>query len=121
MPLNVFGNSSSSHDKGNKIDTPQFVKKTYLRSKYIESDIEENNELKGQYRIKNLKDPFSIRLACSKNYVDDKFNDPSIIKNIDHVDFNDENLVNVRFIKVISIPTLEEQLTPKNLCRSSYI
>ena len=35
------------------------------------------------------------------------------MKNIAHVGFNDKNLKNVRFIKVNSIPTLEEQLTTK--------
>ena len=32
MPINVFGNSSYSHDK--KIDTSFSVQKPYLRSKY---------------------------------------------------------------------------------------
>ena len=49
----------------------------------------------------------------TKNYVDKKFNEPSIIKNTDHVDFNDKILDNVHSIKVNSLPTLEEQLTPK--------
>ena len=49
----------------------------------------------------------------TKNYVDNKFKDPSIIKNTDHIDFNDKILDNVHSIKVNSLPTLEEQLTPK--------
>ena len=64
MPINVFGNSS--HDNNNKIDTSLFVQKPYLRTNYIESNIEEDIDLKGQYRIKNLPDPVSIRDACSK-------------------------------------------------------
>ena len=113
MPINVFGNSTSSYDNGNKIDTSLFVQIPYLRTSYIESNIEEHNDLKNQFKIENLPDPVSIREAASKNYVDNKFNDPSIIKNSDHVDFNDKDLNNVRCIKVNSIPTLEEQLTPK--------
>ena len=35
------------------------------------------------------------------------------MKTTDHVDFNDKNLNNVVFIKVNSIPSLEEHLTPK--------
>ena len=50
MPINVFGNSSSSHDKGNKIDTSFFVQKTYLRHNYIESNIEEDIDLKKTYK-----------------------------------------------------------------------
>ena len=49
----------------------------------------------------------------TKNYVDNKFDDPSIIKNTDHVDFNDKIIDNVHSIKVNSFPTLEEHLTPK--------
>ena len=60
-----------------------------------------------------MPDPISIREAVSKNYVDNVFNDPSIIKNTDRVDFNDKNLDNVHSIKVNSFQTLEEELTPK--------
>ena len=71
MPINVFGNSS--HDNNNKIDSSLFVQKPYLRTNYIESNIEEDIDLKNQYRIKNLPDPLSIREAASKNYVDNLF------------------------------------------------
>ena len=40
MPINVFGNSSSSHDNGKENDTSPFVQKAYLRTIYIESEIE---------------------------------------------------------------------------------
>ena len=50
MPINVFGNSNSNNsDK--KIDTSLFVQKAYLRTNYIESNIEEDIDLKNQYRI----------------------------------------------------------------------
>ena len=77
-----------------------FVQKPYLRTKYIEANIQEDINLKNQYRNKNLPDPNSIREPCSKNYVDNKFNDPSMIKNTTHVDFNDKNQDNVHSIKV---------------------
>ena len=70
MPINVFGNSSSSYGNGNKIDTSLFVQKPYLRINYIEANIEEHIDLKNQYRIKNLHDPISIREAAPKIYVD---------------------------------------------------
>ena len=41
MPINVFGNSNSN-DNGRKIDTSLFVQKPYLRTNYIESNIEED-------------------------------------------------------------------------------
>ena len=111
MPINVFGNSSNNSD--NKIDTSLFVQKPYLRTNYIESNIEEDIDLKNQYRIKNLPNPISIGEPVSKQYVDNKFNDPSIIKNTAHVDFNDKNLDNVRFVKVNSMPAVGEHLTAK--------
>ena len=78
MPINVIGNSSNNSD--NKIDTSMFVQKPYLRHNYIEADIEEDIDLKNQFRIKNLPDPISMREPASKNYVDNLFNDPNIVK-----------------------------------------
>ena len=46
MPINVFGNSSNISD--NKIDTSLFVQKPYLRTNYIEKNIEEDIDLKNQ-------------------------------------------------------------------------
>ena len=117
MPINVFGSSSSAYDNGNETDTSLFLQKPNLITIYIESNYEEDIDLKNRYRIKSLPDPISIREACGKNYVnifiDNIFNDPSIIKNTAHVDFNDKNLGNVHSIKVNSFPSLEEHLTPK--------
>ena len=98
MRINLF-RSSNSNDIDNKIDTSLFVQKPYLRSNYIEANIEDI-DLKNQYRIKNLPDPKSIRDAASKNYVDNEFNDLSIIKNSEHIDLNDRNIPNARFIQV---------------------
>ena len=92
MPINVIGNSSNNSEQ--KIDTSLFVQKPYLRTNYIESNIEEDIDLKNQFRIKNVPDPISIREAASKNYVDNLFNDPSIIKNNSHIDLNDRNIFN---------------------------
>ena len=78
MPINVFGNSSNNSEQ--KIDTSLFVQKPYLRANYIEASIEEDIDLKNQYRIKNIPDPISIRKAASKKYVDDLFNNPSVKK-----------------------------------------
>ena len=111
MPTNVFGNSSNNSD--NKIDTSLFVQKPYLRTNYIESNIEEDIDLKTEYRIKNLPDPISIRETCSKNYADNLFNDPSIVKNTEHIDLNDRNNTNARFIQVNQLPQIKIHLTAK--------
>ena len=111
MPINVFGKSSNNSD--NKIVTSSFVQKPYLISNYIESNVEEDIELKNQYRIKNLTDPNNIREACSKNYVVNLFNDPSIMKNNTHIDMNDRNITNARFIQVNQLPQIDSHLTAK--------
>ena len=103
MPNNVFGNSS--HDNNNKIDTSFFVQKPYLRTNYIESNIEEDIDLKNPYRIKKLPDPISIREAASKNYID-------IVFETD-INFNDTKLENINFVKVNYQPAVNEYLTPK--------
>ena len=109
MPINVFGNSNSNDN--NIIDTSLFVQKPYLRTKYIESNIEEDIDLKNQYRIKNLPDLFSIREPTPTHYVDILFNDPSLIKKTAHRDLNDRNITNARFIQVNQLPQLDSHLT----------
>ena len=111
MPIKVFGNSS--HDNNSKIDTSLFVQKPYLRTNYIESNIEEDIDLKNQFRIKNLPDTLSIREAASKNYVDNLFNGSSIVKNNAHIDLNDRNITNARFIQVNQLPQIDSHLTAK--------
>ena len=75
MPNNLFGLSSNNSD--NKIDTSLSVQKPYLRTNCIEANIEEDIDLKNQYRIKILTDLVGIREAASKIYVDTLFNDSS--------------------------------------------
>ena len=67
--------------------------------------------MKNQFRIKNLPDPIRIRDAASKNYVDYLFNDPSIFENIEHIDLNDKNITNVRFLQVNQLPQIDSLLT----------
>ena len=111
MPINIFGNSLNNSD--NKIDTSLFLQKPYLRHNYIEANIEEDIDLKNQYTIKNLPDPISIREPASKHYVDNLFNDPSIVKNNAHIDLKDRNITNARFIQVNQWHQIDSHLTPK--------
>ena len=96
MPINVFGYSSNNND--NKIDTSLFVQKPYLRTNYIESKIEEDIDLKNQYKIKNLPDPTNLQDACSKNYVDNAINEVSLVRNNRDNDFGNYNLTNITSI-----------------------
>ena len=69
--------------------------------------------LKNQYRIKKLPNPISITEPVSKIYVDNLFNDPSIIKSSAHIDLNDRNITNARFIQVNQLPQINSHLTAK--------
>ena len=117
MPIKKFGNSFSSYDKGNKVDTSLFVQKLYLRTNYIEANIEEDVDLKNQFRIKKSPDPISIREAASKSYVYKKLDDPSIIKsNNPHpdIDLNYKNIIHVGLIELNRRPEYGDQVTSKH-------
>ena len=103
-----------------KLIHPCLYKKPYLRFFYIESNFDEGLRLKNHCRSNCLKDPISIREAASKCNADTLFNDPSILKNIEHSDFNDKNLNNVRFVKVNSKPAVGEHLTAKYYVDNSF-
>ena len=69
--------------------------------------------LKNRYKIKISPGPFSIREACSKSYVDSLFNDSSFVKNTTHIDLNDENFSNARFIQGNQLPQIDSHSTAK--------
>ena len=109
----MFGIRSSSKDIGNKIDTSLFVQNPYLRSNYVEANIEEDINMKNHFKIKNLPCPQKNSDAICKSYVDNLFNDSSIIKNTAHRDLNDINITNARFIQVNQLPQIDSHLTAK--------
>ena len=111
MPIIVFGNSSNF--SGDKTDTSLFVQKPNLRTNYIEANIEEKIDLKNKYQIKKLPDPTKLQDAFSKNYVDNKFNDPVIIKNSAYRDLNYRKITNARFVQVNQLPQIDSHLTAK--------
>ena len=96
MPINVFGNSSNNSEQ--KIDTSLFIQKPYLRANYIESNIEEDIDLKNQYRIKNLPDPINLQDAGTKNYINNTIDEVSLVRNNQDNDFNNNNLTNINSI-----------------------
>ena len=114
MPINVFGNSSNNSEQ--KIDTSLFVQKPFLRTNYIEANIEEDINLKNQYRIKNLPDPINITEACNKKYVDNSIDEISLVRNNRDNDFGNYNLTNINSI------TLNKQAKNDNeVITKSYV
>ena len=69
--------------------------------------------MKNKFKIKNLSSPEEISDAVCKSYVDNLFNDPSIVKNNIHIDLNDRNITNARFIQVNQWPQINSHLKPK--------
>ena len=100
MPINVFGNSNSN-DNGNKIDTSLFVRKPYLKSNYIESDIESDIDLKNEYRIINIPSPIHEKDIVNKIHIDNKIGDKikRNIQNDDYISFLDHDNVEYKLIK----------------------
>ena len=96
MPTNVFGNSLNN--SVTKIDTSLFVQKTYLRSNYIEANIEEDINLKNQFRIKNLPDPTNLQDPGTKNYIDNAIDEVSLVRKNKDNDFGNYNLTNINSI-----------------------
>ena len=101
IPINVFGNSSNNSES--KIDTGLFVQEPYLGTNYIEANIEEDNDMKNPFEIKNLPDPISTRDAASETYID------KIFKN--DIDFIDNKLKNIKFVISNYQPAVNEPLT----------
>ena len=108
MPINVFGNSSYSNDNNNKIDTSKSVKKSYLRSNYIESDFDHDINLKKQYRIINSLQPINDDDIVNKIYIDTKIADiiKRNIQNDDYISFLDNDNVEYKLVKYIPKITL---------------
>ena len=110
MPINVFGNSNSN-DNNNKIDTSRFVQKSYLRSNYIETDLDHDINLKNQYRIINIPDPINNKDGVNKIYIDTKIAD--IIKRNnqtdDYISFLDNDNVEYKLTRYKPRITLTDE------------
>ena len=113
MPINVFGNSSNNNSE-QKIDTSLFVNKPYLRTKYIEANIEEDIDLKNKYKIKNLIDPINLHDACNKNYVDNSIDELSLIRNNKNNNFGNYNLTNINSITLNNQPIKDNEVVTKS-------
>ena len=112
MPINVIGNNNSNNSD-NKIDTSLFVQKPYLRTNYIEANIEEDIDLKNQYRIKNLPDPTNLQDACNKKYIDNAIDKDSLVRNNKDNDFGNYNLTNLNSITLNTQAVKNNQVITK--------
>ena len=67
--------------------------------------------MKNQFKIKNIPCPQKNSDAVCNYYVDNLFNDSSILINTEHIDLNDKNITNARFIQVGQLPQIDSHLT----------
>ena len=93
--MNVFGSSSSSQSDS-QIDTTNFVKKSFLKTNYIEANLEENIDMKNQFYIKNLPSAINLDDAISKRFGDTNYlkiidyDNDSIVRNDRNMKFNNQ-------------------------------
>ena len=78
----------------------------------MEDNTEEVIDLRNQNRIKNLPWFVENKDAVCKSFVDSDLNDPSIIRNTTHYDFNDKNLDKVRLVRGNFLAAVRKHLTP---------
>ena len=109
------------------VDLDDAISKRYGNSNYLKITDFDNNSIVRNNRNMNFdsvtftglnsiyvnRDPIYDTELATKKYTDDKFNDSSLMKNTDHIDFNDHNLTNVRFVQFNSYPALNSLLTCK--------
>ena len=97
------------------IHTTIFVQKTNIRTKFTRRNIEEDINMRIEIEIKNLLHPDDFLDGASLSFVDDKFNEPSIMQNTAHVDFNGKHLDTARFVKVNNLPAVRSVLHQSQL------
>ena len=85
----------------NAIDEPSFLR----------LDPDEKLKQDSIFLNSTLTSPKTTNELPNKNYVDSKFNDP--IKDTEHIDLNDRNFTNARFIQVNQLPQIDTDLTAK--------
>ena len=115
--MNVFG-STSLTDQAN-LDTTLSVQKPYLRTNYIESDIEEDIDMKQKFKIKNLVDPINSNDAANKAYIDKKINESTLLRIPTYEPLTNDyvTLKNVESNKVIELATtnyVKDAISVKN-------
>ena len=99
MTINVFGNSLTSLN--DKIDLSQYARKSYIRSNYIETDINHNIDLKNQYKLINIPNPINNNDSVNKIYIDTKIADmiKRNIQNDDYISFLDNDNVEYKLVR----------------------
>ena len=122
----MFFGSSNDNISSNKIDTSSFVQKPYLRTNYIEADIEEDIDMKNQFYIKNLPKPINLDDAISKRFGDtnylkiSNYDNDSIVRNNTHTNFNNNTLIGLSSIYLNKDPEYDLQVSTKQYVDNKF-
>ena len=118
-----------NRDTKNNIKTSD-VTKNYIRDNYIESEMEENINMKNQYYIKNLPNPINLTDATNKKYVDDKtinfvtndnFDNNSIVRTNKDNDFKNNKIINLDSISTNRAPILDSEVANKLYLNDNFV
>ena len=107
MPISVFGRTSGNMER--KLDTSSFVQKSYLRTKYIEGNIEKDIERKNRFKIKTIPIPVDSKDCISKFYVDEKYSsldNETLVKSNKNNNFIGITLLDLDSVYVNKIPNM---------------
>ena len=115
--MNV-NDSTSSIGQAN-LDTTLFVQKPYLRTNYIESDMEEDIDMKQKFKIKNLVDPINANDAANKAYIGRNINESTLLRIPTYEPLTNDyvSLKNTHSNKVIELATtnyVKDDISVKN-------
>ncbi len=101
------------------------VTKSYVRANYIESNIEEDIDMKQQFKLKNLPNPTDDFDAVNKMYVDDKtiLVDNTLVRNNRDNDMGNNRItgVNMMYVARDPIESVDGTMTPWAVVRKAYV
>ena len=107
---------------GSSTSTNTGVTKSYVRANYIESSMEEDIDMKYQFKIKNLPNPTNLQDPATKFYVDSKtsnlvpnseLDNNSIVRNNKNNNFNGNTITGLESVYVNRDPQYDLELTTK--------
>ena len=98
------------------------VTKTYIRANYIESNLEEDIDMKNQFKILNLPNPTLLQDPATKYYVDNKtldlvpnseFDNTTIVRTNKNNNFNGNTITGCESVYVNRDPQYDLELSTK--------
>ena len=104
------------------------VTRSYIRANYIESNLEEDIDMKKQFKIKNLPNPTLLQASATKYYVDNKkvelvpnseFDNTTIVRTNKNINFNGNTILGCESVYVNTDPEYDLELSTKQYTDTS--